>query len=313
MDKHRNLEYDYDKGFAILLIVIGHMYFYSGRSDNSWVWLVCNTIQIPIFMYISGIFACRSHNKYNMIVLIKKRALRLLLPFMSFYFLWGLYNFDKFRGLPLDQFKQGLWFTFVLFEIDILFSFSKYCANKYSHPVLLYHTLIFLLISCFVIIAPKENVLSQLFSVNLIWHYYPFFMLGYYSSYLNFFIKLKYAPLYIIVYIIALYFLYKCNIKFLTPICNTTSLLFTLTLTKRFRPLEDSFTKLGLYSLQIYLLHFWCIHFIIPHLPIIENCWIEFGEMICFALAFIFISIALSKLFEKNKWLNLLLFGISPK
>ena len=112
------------------------------------------------------------------------------------------------------------------------------------------------------------------------------------------------------IYIIALYYLYTYNIKYLMPVCNFTSLLLWLTIIKRFRPLESFFTKIGYYSLQIYLLHFWIIHFTISYLPIIENRWIEFGEIVCIALTITIISITIAILFMKNKMLSLLLFGV---
>ena len=310
MNNQRDMSIDYAKGFAMLLIVIGHVYFFSNRSDGSWVWRICNTTQIPIFMYISGLLAYKSINKYDFNILIKKRAIRLLLPFISFFFLWGLYLPETFLKLPFDQFKQGLWFVLVLFEIDVLFSLSKYISSRYNHPILLYHLLSFFIITLFVSIAPQGNVFNQLLSVNLLWHYYPFFMFGYYSSHLNKLFKLDYTIFYLFIYIIALYYLYTYNIKYLMPVCNFTSLLLWLTIIKRFRPLESFFTKIGYYSLQIYLLHFWIIHFTISYLPIIENRWIEFGEIVCIALTITIISITIAILFMKNKMLSLLLFGV---
>ena len=310
MNNQRDLSIDYAKGFAMLLIVIGHVYFFSDRSEGSWIWRICNTTQIPIFMFISGLLAYKSINKYDFGTLIKKRALRLLLPFFSFYILWGIYIPDTFRSLPLDQFKQGLWFVLVLFEIDVLFSFSKYISNKYNHPILPYHILFFFIITLFVSVAPQGNTIRQLLSVNLLWHYYPFFMLGYYSSHLNKLFKLKYAIVYILIYIIALYYLYTYNIKYITPICNVVSLLFWLTIIKRLRPMETIFTKIGYYSLQIYLLHFWIIHFSISYMPIINNRWIECGVVVCVALVITLVSIVIAYMLMKNKWISLLLFGI---
>ena len=36
MEKKRNVTYDYLRGFAMLSIVIGHLYYYAGRSEGSW-------------------------------------------------------------------------------------------------------------------------------------------------------------------------------------------------------------------------------------------------------------------------------------
>lgn len=313
MNNQRDLSIDYTKGFAMLLIVIGHVYFFSDRSEGSWVWRICNTTQIPIFMYISGMFAYKSIIKHEIKVLIKKRAIRLLLPLISFYILWGLYIPETFQKLPFDQFKQGLWYILVLFEIYILFAFSTYISKKLNHPILLYHVLMYLIITLFVIISPKGNIISQLSSVNLLWHYYPFFMFGYYSSHFNILFNLKNSVVYFFIYLFTLYYLYTYNIKLLMPLCNLTSLLLCVTIFKKFRPIEKLFAKVGFFSLQIYLLHFGIIHFTIPYLPIIENRLIEFGQVCCIAIAITLVSIIIAFILMKNKWISLLLFGINKE
>ena len=85
METNRDLTLDYAKGFAIVLIVLGHLYFFADRHVDSWVYTVCNTVQIPVFMYISGLLAHRSIDRYGFRKLVANRAVRLLLPLLSFY------------------------------------------------------------------------------------------------------------------------------------------------------------------------------------------------------------------------------------
>ena len=75
MEKKRNLTYDYLRGFAMLSIVVGHMYFYSGRYEGeAWAFRVCDTMELPVFMYISGLLAHVSVDRYGFRKLIRSKV-----------------------------------------------------------------------------------------------------------------------------------------------------------------------------------------------------------------------------------------------
>ena len=92
MEKKRNVTYDYLRGFAMLSIVIGHLYYYGKRSDGSWVFNVCDTMELPVFMYISGLLAHVSVDRYGFRKLLWSKVIRLLFPLFSFYIIWGLWD-----------------------------------------------------------------------------------------------------------------------------------------------------------------------------------------------------------------------------
>lgn len=133
--KPRLYHFDIIKGVAIFLVVMGHVLTMCVRSiDRATVFKIIGQIHMPLFFFISGWFAYRlgADGRVKM-PSIKPRALQLLLPMFAVSTLW-IYYFphsglespldSTWHGLWSDSWKNGYWFTLVLFEI-ILF----YCAS----------------------------------------------------------------------------------------------------------------------------------------------------------------------------------------
>lgn len=72
------------KGFAILFVVMGHVTEYGLGVKNSPFNLFYFSFHMPLFMFLSGLFAFKSFNKWNLsesLLFIRKKTLRILLPF----------------------------------------------------------------------------------------------------------------------------------------------------------------------------------------------------------------------------------------
>jgi fucose 4-O-acetylase-like acetyltransferase len=314
METNRDLTLDYAKGFAIVLIVLGHLYFYADRHVGSWVHTVCNTVQIPVFMYISGLLAHRSIDRYGFRKLVANRAVRLLLPLLSFYIIKGISLHSKFVNIPLDEFKHGLWFLVVLFEFMVSLSFVKRLSLKIQVPAPVINAILFGVVTVYLYVLPRGNIFNILFCINLYWHYYPFFMMGYYSYKLYKVMTWYYVPIYLIVFLVSLYCIHVRDMKIFVPIGNLSSLLLLITLFKNgCRPFEAFLAKLGVFSLQIYLLHFSILFIVLPYLPVIENRWLEFLVYFVVAFSFIMLSVGISKVLMRSRLLSLLLFGMKKK
>ena len=314
METNRDLTLDYAKGFAIVLIVLGHLYFYADRHVGSWVHTVCNTVQIPVFMYISGLLAHRSIDRYGFRKLVANRAVRLLLPLLSFYIIKGISLHSKFVNIPLDEFKHGLWFLVVLFEFMVSLSFIKRLSQKVRVPAPVINAILFGAVTVYLYVLPRGNIFNILFCINLYWHYYPFFMMGYYSYRLYKIMTWYYVPIYLIIFLVSLYCIQVRDMKIFVPIGNLFSLLLLITLFKNgCRPFESFLTKLGVLSLQIYLLHFIILFIVLPYLPVIENRWLEFLLYFVVSFSFIMLSVGISKVLMRSRLLSLLLFGMKKK
>ena len=96
--------------------------------------------------------------------------------------------------------------------------------------------------------------------------------------------------------------------------CNLFSLFFLLSVfSTNFKPLKNVFATVGVYSLQVYMLHFFLLFPLLKVLPVVENRWLEFLYYFVIASTIIFVTIEVSKLLMKNSWLAMFLFGIRRK
>lgn len=307
MTNKRDVTLDYAKGFAILLIVLFHIYGYTGRSENSIVYSFCQNVQIVIFIFVSGILISKSRNAIN----IKTKAIRLLVPFISFYIIWGVIDYRNFTLFILDEFKYGYWFVLVLFEIMLVYAFLFHIALKANLSPLILHIVFWVLLSLYEFFFPRDSILNILLCTNLVWHYYPFFILGIYSWKIDGLILLKYTPIYFTVFILSQFYYFTYGIRMVAPICNLTSLLFFMSLFKnRIIPLKMVVAKLGVFSMQIYLLHFILLFFIYQYIPLQDNCWIEFLLYLLLSVIIISFIIIVSHLIMRKKWASFFLFGI---
>lgn len=315
MEKKRNVTYDYLRGFAMLSIVIGHLYFYGGRSSGSWVFNVCDTMELPVFMYISGLLAHVSVDRYGFRKLIWTKVIRLLFPLFSFYIIWGLWDSFYWLGFWMKEHKNGYWFMLVLFELMVTLSFVKKLSSLTKVKTIYVNAAVFAVASIFVFMIPTDGLINHLFCVKLYWHFYPFFMMGYYSYRFEPFLVPKYAPIYLLVYVFILVFFKDSLWKVMVNMAaNFFSLCFLVSVfSTSFKPLKNVFATVGINSLQVYMLHFFLLFPLLRVLPVVENRWLEFPYYLAIACAIIFVSITVAKLLMKSSWLAMFLFGIRRK
>ena len=170
---------------------------------------------------------------------------------------------------------------------------------------------ILFVLATYKLIIPKNNLVSLIFSINLLWHYLPFYILGIFHSSLKTMFSYKYLLLYTLLFAIFQYLFMKYNHRVLIPLCNLSSLFLFVTLFfNGFMPLKKLFSKLGNYSMQVYILHFFLLKFLAEYIPIIYNRMIEFILFSFVSFLFIYITIRVSKVIMLNKWARLLFFGL---
>lgn len=313
MEKERNITFDYVRGLAMLSIVIGHLYFYSDRYQGALVFDVCDCIELPVFMYVSGLLAHVSIDRYGFRKLLATRCIRLLFPLVSFYIIKSLQKPNMWTAFWFSEFKSGYWFMLVLFELMITLSFVKSLATRLGVKSYWVNGAFFLLVILVSIMLPKDSVVNKVLCVNLYAHYYPFFMLGYYSYRIDRWLTMRYAPVYLLVFVVAFCF-YHNGFGVMKIACNVSSLLFLMTVCQSPRkPLQQVFAYVGINSLQVYLLHFFLLFPLLKVLPVVENSWLEFACFLLVAVAIIAVTIGVARLLMKNSWLAMFLFGIRRK
>lgn len=127
------------KGFAIFLVVLGHVVQNYNLMD-SWIFRIIYSFHMPLFMFMSGYVCFR---KYDWTI-IKKRGIQLLIPFFSYIpvkygldiLLTGNQNISLLEYICRVVYHPdgGLWFLWALFFITVLFIASRRIARKINLP-----------------------------------------------------------------------------------------------------------------------------------------------------------------------------------
>lgn len=190
----RRLDLDCAKGLGIALVVLGHLVSSSSASPQGNLWYEflrggLYEFHMPFFMYLSGYVtflsgaATTARDRWPL--LVRKRAVRLLLPFVIFGLLlvagkWlaaQVVHVDNMPG-PVPQALLGLvwntdnspalsvWYVAVLFVFCVLTPALLWVTGNRLWPVLMLAALLYVL--------PIPHVLY----LNRVADYYVFFLLG---------------------------------------------------------------------------------------------------------------------------------------
>ena len=136
-DSTNRLEYmDIFRGFGIVLMIMGHVYFGS-RFD-----FFIHAFHMPMFFVISGFFFKSSYD-VALSVFIRKKARALLVPYILFGLFHYVVNIFLYHNISLDPLKHllfinttglpiagALWFLTALFITEVIyFLIDRYITN----------------------------------------------------------------------------------------------------------------------------------------------------------------------------------------
>lgn len=167
---------DNSKAILIVLVILGHVIQGSIEDyQHNPIFRFIYSFHMPLFLAISGYLTYKP--KYDS-VLIKKRAVQLLVPFVAWAFLSpvlqkGVIDIDTtFNALLYPD--NGLWFLYNLFVYSAIFNISERLSEMFAKKQeLILCAFVFLLVCAMAVFKTKFNC-SQ-----LCW-YLPFFVIGYY-------------------------------------------------------------------------------------------------------------------------------------
>ncbi len=123
--KERYLHFDILKGISILLVVLGHIFYFTGVSmySKTIFYNILVDIHMPIFIFVSGYFSVKALDlsKNGVFKYWENKSIRLLLPLLICPLLmnWVLYGFSL--NPPLSQYTGRYWFTYALFLLFVIF------------------------------------------------------------------------------------------------------------------------------------------------------------------------------------------------
>lgn len=131
--ENRIVYIDQLKGLAIFLVVTGHIYWYTYSQYQSQIFHVINSFHMPLFIFLSGILAWKENEIFTMHKLkmnIQKKIIPLLFPFLFMGGLFSIYKTGTFSELFINgNMHLGYWFTFVLFQIFIIYYIARYFTD----------------------------------------------------------------------------------------------------------------------------------------------------------------------------------------
>lgn len=176
------IEYiDVIKGFAIFLVVMGHVIagqfsdFYVAYEDSNYdnqliLWRLIYSFHMPLFMFCSGLFIKRfseSSTCKDLFSQIGKRCRTLMLPYLTMglllWVLWGRFDF--------------YWFLLILFEFQVInLSVSYIASRSEKHTNFIEIALYMMIYFIFVFLGKYGKHLERL----------PFFDIGHLGLYVYF-------------------------------------------------------------------------------------------------------------------------------
>ena len=129
MEKKRWEYLDAMRGLAILLVVAGHLMIRLGISGyNNILWNIIISVHLPVFFFLSGYLGGKALNLKS----LGGKCTQLILPGFLFFVLFSL----SFGGNPMSFLKYGFqeyWFTFVLFEMFLIYFICDKIFQRYRH------------------------------------------------------------------------------------------------------------------------------------------------------------------------------------
>lgn len=188
--KKRDESLDAVKGFAILIVMLGHCIVLNGLSDPYFYDMIV-AIQMPLFMIVSGYLMGRTplelNKKPDLVLCLKrlgKRSISYLVPFFAWLFLTHLTNPIEELKLQLFALDRGLWFLMILWIVTIVMSIASYIADYIAYcckgnQILRFVVLVLVLGICYLLFVLQARSGNQLLSPSLTVKYLPFYAVGY--------------------------------------------------------------------------------------------------------------------------------------
>lgn len=185
----RNQFVDIMRGIAMLLVVLGHtMTGCTTGSENSFLFNIVWSLQMPLFILISGYVTRYSRSIQNIAGLwkfVKRRTIAYLFPWVVWSILvrgiiFGEGNFLNIKWL-LWHMDSGYWFLATIWTISMIFGISSFLAQKIvkASQVKQIITLIIYIVGMAVLAGVGFMAGLSFFAIKLTLYYMPFYFVGY--------------------------------------------------------------------------------------------------------------------------------------
>lgn len=137
--KKRDEALDAVKGFAILIVMLGHCIVLNGLADPYFYDAIA-AVQMPLFMAISGFVTgrkplslTRKPDGKERLMQFGRRTVSYLTPFFAWLFLTHLTDPVGELKLQLFALDRGLWFLMTLWIITLVTTVASYLADCFTY------------------------------------------------------------------------------------------------------------------------------------------------------------------------------------
>ena len=331
MDKERLLWADSLKGLLMLLVIIGHaiQVVLKGDCFNNHIWNLIYSFHMPAFVAISGWFSYREkRKKSSYLKSCIRRAHQLLIP----YICWSLIS-CVLGGLTLKRLSYIIlspdtyfWFLWVLFWICCLFVLAQRIADWLKIDEFIPIALVGLLLIILMVFLDL-----RIFGYQFLAYYFLFYVLGYCIHRFKF-LKLKRSVVLALFAVLWGAMAWFWNMHKLPTWISPTSYIPDFILQYIYRGVTAVlavlvlfglaprllnantrvniwFTKLGAFSLGIYVSHLIIINYIYDFVQLFIPCppvWCTIGiiSILTFILSFLIV-----KILVRTRWTARVLLG----
>jgi fucose 4-O-acetylase-like acetyltransferase len=273
--KERNMSLDAMKGFAILLVMIGHIISLNEISDL-YLYHIIEAVQMPIFMMLNGYicgFKLPVENSTQWRNVISKRAVAYVVPFFTWLLLKQWDNLIEGFKNTMFQLDRGLWFLMTLFILNVVLYTVQLLSTNFRKKGKIkgFFALIIMVGMATGIFAVQYIFHISFLSPELTLKYISPFIIGYLIRvYKDDLAKRSNTKLQFIIFIISIViFIYLCvrndvqsvNLfhTFIIPIIEGLIgcyIIFYLFLKSQENIIKEKLAWLGQYTLEIYVIHF---------------------------------------------------------
>lgn len=190
MKNTRNNTVDIIRGFAMLLVVLGHtMSGSTSEFQDSLLFQVIWTLQMPLFIIISGYVTRYSRplvDVAGLLKFIKKRSLAYLMPWAVWTLVVRAAIFGKTQYFNPEflfwQTDSGYWFLLTIWTIAMVFGVADLLSNKIAKDkkiVNIFLHLAFCGIGMIVLGAIGYVLGLSFLGIKLTLYYLPIYLIGY--------------------------------------------------------------------------------------------------------------------------------------
>ncbi len=318
------------KGFAILLVVMNHVYHFVLCDKQNVVNEVICSFYMPLFFLLSGFVI---HTPPNFLKCVSKIG-KYVVPFLVIGSTFTITCGSTIKDFLLDQTNYGYWYLIILWYFYLLLMFNYFNKDRRNWPGVFYDVVFFIVVYELIahVVIPILGNTKLWNTGQLLIKYWPFFYMGYFMrkyGVMNYISKHNAIFSFcLIAYVLSMCFMRNMNYSsaFLAHHSGQLIAFFAvIAICFLFANQEQEcfwynkyLAKTGRYTLEIYVFHFFVLRHINlsgigTYLSETYNNVIEFILCVALSLTIILISVGIGKIVHQSTLLSTFMLGKSQK